>query len=510
MKHNKKSFIALALAFILVFGITGPITILNASSVEANNVETVDVSLNTQFVSLDRKWSSIPGAITKLVNVETGEEFVFEMGNESSEPTIPHQQLPAGTYKYVFVSVPENSELLNGKKYVIREYENEIITKNSGLTFTLAEVVAEDTTEESEVIEYGKAEIIVYSDVEGNKFNAYGSTVKLVDSNGNIFEPDSTDIFRFKFEKLPFGEYTLQMTYPEGFVSRPSDKLHMGENVNMVTVNNGSKFTVDNKYAWKQVYTGISKLADLGVEVRGLDNKRIDTVTIKVENEEGILFEGSYNEYKQFLVNGLKPGTYTITLSDLPENTKAVINESAPAQIGEPTDTENVFALTLTGDEEGRKYLAVKLEELPQYGANVIVQFVDTDYNYLNLDINPRTVISDGLVGMEYDVTDWKEDTITDKDGQEWNLVRVDGEETGTTLQGDIKVSYVYEKVETPTEPEVETETEVETTVTVTETSTNKESEIKNPKTSDAGIGMYGAMTLLSSVAYIYSKKRKK
>ncbi|HEM3578357.1 TPA: MucBP domain-containing protein, partial [Streptococcus suis] len=49
------------------------------------------------------------------------------------------------------------------------------------------------------------------------------------------------------------------------------------------------------------------------------------------------------------------------------------------------------------------------------------------------------------------DTTDNKPNTITTEDGTTYELVRVDGSETGTVLGGKTtEVTYVYRKVETP------------------------------------------------------------
>ncbi|HFR3797543.1 TPA: LPXTG cell wall anchor domain-containing protein, partial [Streptococcus suis] len=53
--------------------------------------------------------------------------------------------------------------------------------------------------------------------------------------------------------------------------------------------------------------------------------------------------------------------------------------------------------------------------------------------------------------GKSYDTTDNKPNTITTEDGTTYELVRVEGSETGTVVGGKTtEVTYVYRKVETP------------------------------------------------------------
>ncbi|HFI0441082.1 TPA: MucBP domain-containing protein, partial [Streptococcus suis] len=62
----------------------------------------------------------------------------------------------------------------------------------------------------------------------------------------------------------------------------------------------------------------------------------------------------------------------------------------------------------------------------------------------------PVTDTPSSDVGTAYDTTDNKPTTITTADGTTYELVRTDGTETGTVVEGETVVTYVYRKVETP------------------------------------------------------------
>ncbi|HEM4274398.1 TPA: MucBP domain-containing protein, partial [Streptococcus suis] len=68
--------------------------------------------------------------------------------------------------------------------------------------------------------------------------------------------------------------------------------------------------------------------------------------------------------------------------------------------------------------------------------------------NVLKTPVNDET---DAPAGKSYDTTDNKPNTITTEDGTTYELVRVEGSETGTVVGGKTtEVTYVYRKVETP------------------------------------------------------------
>ena len=101
----------------------------------------------------------------------------------------------------------------------------------------------------------------------------------------------------------------------------------------------------------------------IGVEVRGLDDKRSNAVTVELKSEDGTVFEGSYNDYKQWstkLSNKMLAGTYTISLTTMSSAIKAVINETTATQKAKATDEENVFTIEVEENDE-KVWAAFKL-----------------------------------------------------------------------------------------------------------------------------------------------------
>ena len=91
------------------------------------------------------------------------------------------------------------------------------------------------------------------------------------------------------------------------------------------------------------------EMYQIGLEVRDLDNKKINDVKVEVLDKDGNVVNGKFNDNLQYLTDDLELGTYTVKLSDLPENTKVVLNENT---FNKALETENKNEFTLEVSEE--------------------------------------------------------------------------------------------------------------------------------------------------------------
>ncbi|MGQ7373244.1 MucBP domain-containing protein [Streptococcus suis] len=128
---------------------------------------------------------------------------------------------------------------------------------------------------------------------------------------------------------------------------------------------------------------------------------------------------------------------------------------------------------------------------------SVIVTYITED----GIEIkSPVTDTPTSPEGTPYDTTDHKPKTIT-YNGEEYELVRVDGTENGTVVEGDTKVTYVYRKVVKPTPP------------APAKPSVAKPVKSEKPKLPDTGeeestAGMLGVLLLVSSLFGVRKRRR--
>ncbi|HEL2055065.1 TPA: MucBP domain-containing protein [Streptococcus suis] len=128
---------------------------------------------------------------------------------------------------------------------------------------------------------------------------------------------------------------------------------------------------------------------------------------------------------------------------------------------------------------------------------SVIVAYITEDGVEIK---SPVTDTPTSPEGTPYDTTDNKPKTIT-YNGEEYELVRVEGTENGTVVEGDTKVTYVYRKVVKPTPP------------APAKPSVAKPVKSEKPKLPDTGeeestAGMLGILLLVSSLFGVRKRRR--
>ncbi|HFU4456357.1 TPA: MucBP domain-containing protein, partial [Streptococcus suis] len=126
-----------------------------------------------------------------------------------------------------------------------------------------------------------------------------------------------------------------------------------------------------------------------------------------------------------------------------------------PLKPVDPTDPSKGY-VPPTPDESGKDTPIPYVQT-----GNVVVNYVTEDGTPIKTPVNDET---NAPAGKSYDTTDNKPNTITTEDGTTYELVRVDGSETGTVVGGKTtEVTYVYRKVETPTKKVVTNHVDEET-----------------------------------------------
>lgn len=202
--------------------------------------------------------------------------------------------------------------------------------------------------------------------------------VEVTNEDGDVFTGTYNQYKQwFSNNELPEGTYTITLTTPEGTVAESNDTVASQyavatdkENVFTIEVNAENKGNLSAVFGAFRLVEVDEATYQLGVEVRGLNDKRTDVVDVVVTNEEGGVFSGSYNQYLQWLTDEELPeGLYTITLTT-PEGTVAEINDTTD-QYAVATDEENVFTILLNNENLGYSssiYGAFRLVKIDEDG----------------------------------------------------------------------------------------------------------------------------------------------
>src|SRR5699024_11028411 len=152
-------------------------------------------------------------------------------------------------------------------------------------------------------------------------------------------------------DELPEGTYIISLDTPVGTVTEINDTTDQyavatdEDDVYTIELNDenlGSSSAIYGAFRLVEAPVPNPDTFTLGVEVRGLDDRRTDEVGVTVTNNDGDEFTGSYNEYLQWLTDEELPeGTYIISL-DTPVGTVSEINDTTN-QYAVATDEDDVY-----------------------------------------------------------------------------------------------------------------------------------------------------------------------
>ncbi|NQJ70388.1 YSIRK-type signal peptide-containing protein [Streptococcus suis] len=130
------------------------------------------------------------------------------------------------------------------------------------------------------------------------------------------------------------------------------------------------------------------------------------------------------------------PGT---VVPNVPGYTPVDPKDNTPLKPVDPNDPGKGY-VPPTPDETGKDTPIPYVQN-----GNVVVNYVTEDGTVIKAPVQDETNVP---AGKSYDTTDNKPNTITTEDGTTYELVRVDGSETGTVVGGKTtEVTYVYRKV---------------------------------------------------------------
>ncbi|WP_153986161.1 MucBP domain-containing protein, partial [Streptococcus suis] len=130
------------------------------------------------------------------------------------------------------------------------------------------------------------------------------------------------------------------------------------------------------------------------------------------------------------------PGT---VIPNVPGYTPVDPKDNTPLKPFDPNDPGKGY-VPPTPEKPGEDTLIPYVQN-----GNVVINYVTEDGTVIKAPVQDETNVP---AGKSYDTTDNKPNTITTEDGTTYELVRVDGSETGTVVGGKTtEVTYVYRKV---------------------------------------------------------------
>ncbi|MBA5729296.1 hypothetical protein HW423_05810 [Aerococcaceae bacterium INB8] len=272
------------------------------------------------------------------ITVSDENSTVYEGGYNEYAQWLTYDELPEGEY-FITLTPPEGttSQINNTAPQfaaatetpnVYSIYVNEKNLGGLSAVYGAFELVNEPVSETYRI----GAEV---RGLDGTRTSDVGITV--YDENSTVYEGGYNEYAQWlTTNELPEGLYYIELTTPEGTMSQISTTTNQSaiptETPNLYTIGlNGETLgNLSSVYgAFELIETApVEQTFRLGAEVRGSDGRRTSDVGIMVWDANEMYYDGSYNDYLQWLTNDELPeGEYFITLTP-PEGFSTELNLS--------------------------------------------------------------------------------------------------------------------------------------------------------------------------------------
>ncbi|CYU84584.1 muramidase-released protein [Streptococcus suis] len=441
--------------------------------IKAPVTDTPSTSTGTSYDTTDNKPTTITtedGTEYKLVPVLTKGEETGSVVEGTTQVTYVYQKVttpapkPNGSVVVNYVntngetiatSVNDTTDAALDTTYDTTDYKPAVI-KHNGVTYYYKEVKAGDN-ESGKVVE-GTTEVTYVYEPAGSV------TVNYVTTDGTVIKSPVKD----EENAEPGKTYTTEdnkpstITTEDGKTYKLVPSLTTGEENGSVTSGEDKQVT----YVYEEVKGDVvvnyidtegnvikapvtdTPSSSTGTSYDTTDNKPTTITTadgsvyelvpvLTQGNENGSVVEGTTQvTYVYRKVSGTVKSPVT---NHVDENGKSI----SPQEDGTKPNTSipgYEFTGKTTIDEDGN-VTHVYRKVSPK--GTVVVNYVTEDGTVIS---TPVTDTPSSDVDTPYDTTDNKPGTIT-YNGEEYELVRVDGTENGTVVEGETVVTYVYRKV---------------------------------------------------------------
>ncbi|MFH0372668.1 MucBP domain-containing protein [Streptococcus sp. A22] len=441
--------------------------------IKAPVTDTPSTSTGTSYDTTDNKPTTITtedGTEYKLVPVLTKGEENGSVVEGTTQVTYVYQKVttpapnPNGSVVVNYVntngetiatSVNDTTDAALDTTYDTTDFKPAVI-KHNGVTYFYKEVKAGDN-ESGKVVE-GTTEVTYVYEPAGSV------TVNYVTTNGTVIKSPVKD----EENAEPGKTYTTEdnkpgtITTEDGKTYKLVPSLTTGEENGSVTSGEDKKVT----YVYEEVKGNVvvnyidtegnviaspvedTSSTSTGTSYDTTDNKPTTITTadgsvyelvpvLTQGNENGSVVEGTTQV--TYVYRKVSSAVKSPVTNHVDENGKSI----SPQEDGTKPNTSipgYEFTGKTTVDEDGN-VTHVYRKVTPK--GTVVVNYITEDGTVIS---TPVTDTPSSDVDTPYDTTDNKPGTIT-FNGEEYELVRVDGTENGTVVEGETVVTYVYRKV---------------------------------------------------------------
>ena len=201
--------------------------------------------------------------ITLTSTTDASQTFTLTC-EDSSNVIKTKKTIPLGDYVVSF-QLPENYVTLsgvytNGPRTDTYVQNGNVVTLNQKFAYNMIYINIKEREEPQPVEKYGKVEVNLHTDgkpVESDVLkNMPVTLVSKEDSSKTYTLNCQDDSNRVKSEDIPLGDYTVSFNLLEGY-ELLSGKVGSGVMGNYLV--NGDTITIDNEYAYKQLYINVTK-----------------------------------------------------------------------------------------------------------------------------------------------------------------------------------------------------------------------------------------------------------
>ncbi|MDY5233225.1 MAG: hypothetical protein SPH17_06445 [Faecalicoccus sp.] len=201
--------------------------------------------------------------ITLTSTTDASQTFTLTC-EDSSNVIKTKKTIPLGDYVVSF-QLPENYVTLsgvytNGPRTDTYVQNGNVVTLNQKFAYNMIYINIKEREEPQPVEKYGKVEVNLHTDgklVESGVLkNMPVTLVSKEDSTKTYTLNCQDDSNRAELENVPFGEYIVSFDIPEKYEVLDG-KVGSGVMGNYLA--NGNTITIDNEYAYKQLYINVTK-----------------------------------------------------------------------------------------------------------------------------------------------------------------------------------------------------------------------------------------------------------